>query len=129
MTHDPLCLALEDEGFSVAYFGTAGGSDHIACLSCYLIGKVEDRSLAAQIDHYNNGRDMGLAEAREAIIAVPWRTDAAGAVILRVDAMKAIDGLRGGVTAHVEFGAGNAQGGAGHGLGGGPVRPTLGGKS
>ena len=92
--HDPLCLALDDQGFSVAYFGTALGSDDIACLSCYLIGKVEDRSLAAQIDHYNNGRDMGLAEAREAIIAVPWRTDAAGAVILRAEAIKAIDDLR-----------------------------------
>lgn len=29
----------------------------------------------------------------------------------------------------VEIGTGNAQGGAGHGLGGDPVRPTLGGKS
>jgi len=46
--HDPLCLALDDEGFSVAYFGPAGSDDHIDCLCCYFIAKVRADERARQ---------------------------------------------------------------------------------
>lgn len=51
MTHDPLCLVLDDEGFSVAYFGPAGGSDHITCVSCHLIAKVRADQDKKHINH------------------------------------------------------------------------------
>lgn len=48
MIHDPLCLALDDQGFSVAYFGPAGSDDHIDCLCCYFIAKVRADDRARQ---------------------------------------------------------------------------------
>lgn len=85
MTHDPLCRFSRKR---------AADDKYDDCEYCDLIARVDERALSAQIDHYNNGRDMGIAEARDALIAVPWRTDMAGAVILRADAVAAIDALR-----------------------------------
>lgn len=49
MTHDPLCLALDDEGFSVAYFGPAGSDDHIDCVSCNFIARVRSDQTESDI--------------------------------------------------------------------------------
>lgn len=62
MTHDPLCEVLEDAGFMVAYFGPAGSSDDVMCLSCDLIAQVradqDRRNAAAELTR--DAQDMGM---------------------------------------------------------------------
>jgi hypothetical protein len=79
MTHDPLCLALDDQGFSVAYFGPAGSHDDIDCLCCYFIAKV---------------RADTLDKAEEAVDALVFE-EAFNSDIAAEDAIAAINSLRG----------------------------------
>lgn len=56
MTHDPLCEVLEDAGFMVAYFGPAGSSDDMGCLSCDLIARIraeEQQQVAIRLTAYH----------------------------------------------------------------------------
>jgi len=69
MNHDPLCPALEGGGLFVAYAGPVGGSDHIDCLTCYIIARVRedersniDREMAFA---HKVGYDRGRADIRD----------------------------------------------------------------
>lgn len=62
---------------------------------CELIAKVNERALSAQIDNYRHGWEMGVTEAREAVVALPWNVSMLGATVLRTDMIEAIDDLQG----------------------------------
>lgn len=59
MTHDPLCPILERR----------------ATCQCQLIAKVDERALSAQIDHYNNGWQMAIAEIIEIVDFAAHKSD------------------------------------------------------
>ena len=88
MTHDPLCPDAS----------TTGGGCEPMCESCddcqcELIAKVSERAISAQIDNYRHGWEMGVTEAREAVIALPWNVSMLGATVLRTDMIEALDDL------------------------------------
>lgn len=90
MVHDPMCPT-HPENFT-------DESECPACAlvcQCDLIAKVSERAISAQIDTYRHGWDMGVAEAREAVLALPWHVSMMGATVLRTDLIKAIEDLQG----------------------------------
>lgn len=94
MTHDPLCPVWDHVENHEDTYWCSDACDEAEC-QCDLIAKVSERALSAQIDTYRHGWDMGVAEAREAVLALPWHVSMMGATVLRTDLIKAIEDLQG----------------------------------
>lgn len=98
--HDPMCMDFERGGLIVIYDGKAGGSDHIDCLTCYIVARVreDERDLCEHHTHdsYVLGYSEGQRDEREACTeAVDAQTPLwAGDTLMRLGLQTAIAAIR-----------------------------------
>lgn len=73
--HDPLCawwsIQCDSDCAELPY---GSSCKHMFCV-CDLIANVEKRALSAQIDHYNNGWQMAIAEIIEIVDFAAHKSD------------------------------------------------------
>ena len=91
MTHDPLCQVQSWSPLEQALDG------NFYC-QCDLISKVEERSFLAQIDHYNNGWEMAVAEIRQIVEFAAHKSDCVCYCCrcIQDNIFSSIDSLKGG---------------------------------
>ena len=70
MTHDPLCLVLNDQGFRVTFFGPAERRDPIDCVSCNLIARVRADQTRRDIERAEIGLMGCLTTTRDRVIGM-----------------------------------------------------------